>query len=235
MRLDRLIANLGYGSRREVQGWCREGYITDRTGTRLRHDANVDPANVLFDGEELDPVAPLTLMLHKPAGYTCSTKDTGRLVYELLPERFRFRDPVLSTVGRLDRETSGLLLFTDDGALLHRIISPRQHVPKVYEAVLTEPLRGDETELFGSGTLLLDGDDTPLKPAGFERLDDHRARVTLHEGRYHQVRRMFAALGNRVVELHRSAVGGLTLDGLAEGEWRRLDEGDLRRVFGAAD
>jgi len=232
MRLDRLIANLGYGSRREVQAWCREGYITDREGTPLRHDANVEPANVLFDGEELDPVAPLTLMLHKPAGYTCSTKDSGRLVYELLPERYRYRDPVLSSVGRLDRETSGLLLFTDDGSLLHRIISPKQHVPKVYEVVVAEPLRGDEAELFGSGTLMLDGEDTPLKPAGFERLGERSARLTLHEGRYHQVRRMFGALGNRVVELHRSAVGALTLEGLEEGQWRRLDESDLQRVFG---
>jgi 16S rRNA pseudouridine516 synthase len=231
MRLDRLIANLGYGSRREVQGWCREGYITDRAGTPLRHDANVEAANVLFDGEELDPVAPLTLMLHKPAGYTCSNKDTGRLVYELLPERYRFRDPVLSSVGRLDRETSGLLLFTDDGALLHRIISPKQHVPKVYEIVVADPLRGDEAELFGSGTLMLDGEDTPLKPAGFERLGEHSARLTLHEGRYHQVRRMFGALGNRVVELHRSAMGALTLEGLEEGQWRRLGETDLQRVF----
>jgi 16S rRNA pseudouridine516 synthase len=232
MRLDRLIANLGYGSRREVQGWCREGYITDRAGTPLRHDANVEAANVLFDGEALDPVAPLTLMLHKPAGYTCSNKDTGRLVYELLPERYRFRDPVLSSVGRLDRETSGLLMFTDDGALLHRIISPKQHVPKVYEVVVADPLRGDEVEVFSSGTLMLDGEDTPLKPAGFERLGEHSARLTLHEGRYHQVRRMFGALGNRVVELHRSAVGALTLEGLEEGQWRRLDESDLRRVFG---
>jgi 16S rRNA pseudouridine516 synthase len=233
MRLDRLIANLGYGSRREVQGWCREGFITDRAGTPLKHDASVDPAEVLFDGEELDPVAPLTLMLHKPPGYTCSTKDSGRLVYELLPERFRYRTPALSSVGRLDRETSGLLLFTDDGALLHRIISPKQHVPKVYEAVLAEPLRGDEQALFGSGELILDGEDTPLKPAGFEALGEQRARLTLHEGRYHQVRRMFGAVGNRVVELHRSAVGGLTLDGLEPGHWRRLDAEDLERVFAA--
>ncbi|WP_395794672.1 pseudouridine synthase [Aquimonas sp.] len=234
MRLDRLIANLGYGSRREVAGWCREGFITNRAGTPLKHDANVDPADVLFDGDELDPVAPLVLMLHKPVGYTCSTKDTGRLVYELLPERYRYRTPTLASVGRLDRETSGLLLFTDDGGLLHRIISPKANVPKVYEAELAEPLRGDEAEVFGSGTLLLEGEDAPLKPAGFERLTDTRARLTLHEGRYHQVRRMFGAVGNRVAELHRSAVGGLSIEGLAAGEWRQLDEADLQRLFNAA-
>lgn len=234
MRLDRLIANLGYGSRREVQLWCRQGYITDRAGQPLRHDASVEPAEVLFDGEALDPVAPLSLMLHKPAGYTCSTKDVGRLVHELLPERYRHRTPALSSVGRLDRETSGLLLFTDDGALLHRIISPKSQIAKVYEAELAEPLRGDEGEVFGSGRLMLDGEDTPLAPAGFEALGERRARLVLHEGRYHQVRRMFGALGNRVTGLHRSRVGGLELGDLASGQWRMLGAPDLAQLFASA-
>lgn len=234
MRLDRLIANLGYGSRREVQLWCRQGYITDRAGQPLRHDAGVEPAEVLFDGEALDPVAPLSLMLHKPAGYTCSTKDVGRLVHELLPERYRHRTPALSSVGRLDRETSGLLLFTDDGALLHRIISPKSQIAKVYEVELAEPLRGDEGEVFGSGTLMLDGEDTPLAPAGFEALGERRARLVLHEGRYHQVRRMFGALGNRVTGLHRSRVGGLELGDLASGQWRMLGAPDLAQLFASA-
>lgn len=231
MRLDRLIANLGYGSRREVQLWCRQGYITDRAGQPLRHDASVDPAEVLFDGEALDPIAPLSLMLHKPLGYTCSTKDIGRLVHELLPERYRHRTPALSSVGRLDRDTSGLLLFTDDGGLLHRIISPKSRIAKVYEAELAEPLRGDEGEVFGSGTLMLDGEDTPLAPAGFEALGERRARLVLHEGRYHQVRRMFGALGNRVTALHRSRVGGLELGELPLGQWRPLSAPDLEQVF----
>jgi 16S rRNA pseudouridine516 synthase len=231
MRLDRLIANLGYGSRREVQQWCRQGYITDRAGQPLRHDASVDPAEVLFDGEVLDPIAPLSLMLHKPVGYTCSTKDFGRLVHELLPERYRHRTPALSSVGRLDRDTSGLLLFTDDGGLLHRIISPKSRIAKVYEVELAEPLRGDEGEVFGSGTLMLDGEDTPLAPAGFEALGERGARLVLHEGRYHQVRRMFGAMGNRVVALHRSRVGGLALGALPAGQWRPLSAQDLERVF----
>ncbi|MCG6118417.1 MAG: 16S rRNA pseudouridine(516) synthase [Aquimonas sp.] len=234
MRLDRLIANLGYGSRREVQTWCRQGYITDRAGQALRHDASVEPAEVLFDGEELDPIAPLGLMLHKPVGYTCSNKDIGRLVNELLPERFRHRTPTMSSVGRLDRETSGLLLFTDDGALLHRIISPRSRIAKVYEVELADPLRGDEGEVFASGTLMLEGEDTPLAPAGFEALGERRARLVLHEGRYHQVRRMFGAMGNRVVALHRSHVGGLELGDLAAGQWRRLSSEDLLQLFAGA-
>ena len=107
-------------------------------------------------------------MLHKPVGYTCSTKDTGRLIYDLLPPRFRLRNPVLSTVGRLDRDTSGLLLMTDDGALLHRITSPKAHLPKVYEAALATDLRGDEAAMFASGTLMLESENQPLAPATLE-------------------------------------------------------------------
>lgn len=232
MKLVKHIANLGYGSRKQVQGMFREGRITDADGEVLYADDKVEHGRIRVDGEPLDPPPGLILMLHKPAGYTCSTKDQGRLIYDLLPERFRDRDPVLSTVGRLDRDTSGLLLMTDDGALLHRIISPRSKLDKVYEAYLAEDLRGDEGERFASGALLLESDDKPLLPAELEVLGPRHARLTLHEGRYHQVRRMFAAVGNHVQSLHRSRVGGLGLDGLQEGQWRQLDAGDLATLFG---
>src|SRR5690606_31583867 len=163
-------------------------------------------------------------------GYTCSTRDPGRIVYDLLPPRFRLRSPLLSTVGRLDRDTSGLLLLTDDGGLLHRIVSPKSKLAKVYEATLAEDLRGNEVELFASGTLMLEGEKTPLAPAMLEVLEPRRARLVLTEGRYHQARRMFAATGNHVVALHRSQMGGLDLGGLPEGQWRALDEGDLDRL-----
>jgi 16S rRNA pseudouridine516 synthase len=169
--------------------------------------------------------------MHKPTGYTCSRKDAGRLVYDLLPPRWRRRDPALSTVGRLDRDTSGLLLLTDDGALLHRIISPKANVAKVYEATLARDLKGDEGELFASGTLMLESETTPLAPAQLEVLAPRRARLTVTEGRYHQVRRMFAATGNHVEALERVAIGQLALDGLAAGEWRALDAAQIARVF----
>ena len=231
MRLVRLIANLGYGSRREVAMMFREGRITDAAGEVLYADDQREHADIRVDGEALDPPIGLSLMLHKPVGVTCSSKDVGRLVHDLLPERFRLRNPALSTVGRLDRDTSGLLLLTDDGALLHRIISPKSAVAKVYEATLAEDLRGDEVALFASGTLMLDSEKTPLLPAELEILEPRRARLTLHEGRYHQVRRMFAAVGNHVVALHRCSVGALTLGDLTEGDWRVLDETDIARVF----
>ncbi|MGN7726387.1 pseudouridine synthase [Luteimonas sp. 22616] len=231
MKLLRTIANLGYGSRRDVTAMIREGRVTDARGEVLYADDEPPHADVRVDGDPLDPPAGLLLMLHKPVGYTCSTKDRGRLVYDLLPPRFAHRSPQLSTVGRLDRDTSGLLLMTDDGALLHRIISPKSKLPKVYEATLAQPLRGDAATVFASGTLMLESEKTPLLPAELELLSPTRARLTLHEGRYHQVRRMFAALGNHVEALHRSRVGGLALDGLPEGEWRALGDEDRARLF----
>jgi len=231
MRLVRLIGNLGYGSRKQVAAMFREGRITDVTGDVLYADDKVGHDEILIDGQPLDPPVGLVLMLNKPTGYTCSTRDPGRIVYDLLPPRFKLRSPVLSTVGRLDRETSGLLLMTDDGALLHRIISPKAHMRKVYEATLAEDLKGDEAGLFASGTMMLDGEDSPLLPAVLEVLGPRQARLTITEGRYHQVRRMFAATGNHVDALGRVAVGGLALDGLEPGAWRALDPADMARVF----
>ncbi|MGA0588734.1 pseudouridine synthase [Dyella sp. KRB-257] len=232
MKLVKLIANLGYGSRKDVQWMFREGRITDADGEVLYADDKVEHAQIRLDGEPLDPPPGMVLMMHKPLGVTCSRKDGGRVVYDLLPPRYRVRDPALSTVGRLDRDTSGLLLFTDDGALLHRIISPKSNVPKVYEATLANDLRGDEAATFASGTLLLESETTPLLPAELDVLEPRKARLTLHEGRYHQVRRMFAAVGNHVEALHRVSVGGLALGDLPAGEWRMLGEGEIAAIFG---
>lgn len=234
MKLVKHIANLGYGSRKEVTWMFREGRITDAAGEVLYADDAVAHEAIRVDGEALDPPIGLSLMLHKPAGYTCSTKDSGRLVYDLLPPRFRLRSPLLSPVGRLDRETSGLLLFTDDGALLHRIVSPKSRLDKQYEVTLAEDLRGDEATQFASGTLMLESDDKPLLPAELHVLGPRQARLVLHEGRYHQARRMFAAVGNHVVSLHRSRIGGLDLGQLPEGQWRVLEASDLARLFGAS-
>ncbi|MCB1565152.1 MAG: 16S rRNA pseudouridine(516) synthase, partial [Xanthomonadales bacterium] len=129
------------------------------------------------------------------------------------------------------RDTSGLLLMTDDGALLHRIISPKSRLPKVYRATLAEDLRGDEAATFASGTLMLEAEATPLLPAELEVISLREARLTLHEGRYHQVRRMFAAVGNHVESLHRERIGGMALEDLEAGQWRQLDEPDTAQLF----
>jgi 16S rRNA pseudouridine516 synthase len=231
MKLVKLIANLGYGSRKDVQWMFREGRITDADGEVLYADDQVPHEAIRVDGEPLDPPAGLLIMLNKPVGYTCSTKDKGRVVYDLLPSRFRERSPLLSTVGRLDRDTSGLLLLTDDGALLHRIVSPKTHLPKRYEVTLARDLRGDEAEIFARGDLMLESEDTPLKPAELHVHDARHATLVLTEGRYHQVRRMFAAVGNHVDALHRSAVGGLALGDLPSGEWRAIDDDARARLL----
>ena len=232
MKLVKLIANLGYGSRKQVTQLFRSGRITDAGGEVLYADDQVAHSEIRIDDEPLDPPPGMTLLLHKPLGVTCSTKDPGRIVLDLLPPRYRLRSPLLSTVGRLDRDTSGLLLLTDDGALLHRIVSPKSQLAKVYDATLAQDLRGDEAAVFASGTLQLESDTTPLAPAALEVVDPRHARLTLTEGRYHQVRRMFAAVGNHVDALHRSRIGGLELGELAPGQWRMLDDADLQRLFG---
>jgi len=218
LKLARQLAGLGYGSRKEVAIAIRDGRVTGE-GESLR-----------FDGEPIDPPRGMVLMMHKPAGFTCSHADQGRLVYELLPPRFLKRDPKLSSVGRLDSETTGLLLFTDDGTLLHKLISPKSSLEKTYEAALARPLEGQEAALFAAGTLMLRGEDKPCLPARLEVTGERTARLTLTEGRYHQVRRMFAAAGNHVEALHRSRFGGLDLGDLAAGCWRLLTVEERQRL-----
>lgn len=231
MKLVKLLANLGYGSRKDVTMMLRNDWVTRRDGSVLGPDDSAEHGDILVDDEPLDPAQGMLLMLNKPVGYTCSTKDPGRVVYDLLPPRFRQRSPGLSTVGRLDRDTSGLLLMTDDGALLHRITSPKSNLAKVYEAALANDLRGDEAATFASGTLMLESEDTPLAPAGLDVVSPRLARVRMIEGRYHQVRRMFVAVGNHVNTLQRLSIGGLGLDGLEPGQWRLLDGADQPRLF----
>jgi 16S rRNA pseudouridine516 synthase len=231
MKLLRTIANLGYGSRKEVAALFREGRVTDAQGAVLYADDRVAHGDVRIDGAALDPPQGLVLMLHKPTGYTCSTKDRGRLVHSLLPPRYARRSPALSTVGRLDRDTSGLLLLTDDGALAHRLMSPRHHVPKVYEVQTRHAVDVALVQALRDGVLLKD-DPQPVRALACEATGERQLRLTLAEGRYHQVKRMVAAAGNRVEGLHRSAIGALQLPpALAPGDWIWID--DVASVAGA--
>jgi 16S rRNA pseudouridine516 synthase len=232
MKLVKLLANLGYGSRKEVQRLIRSGAVTDAVGNVLGENDLPPHDQILFRGEPLDAPAPLVIMLNKPDGHTCSSEDPGSTIYDLLPPRFAQRNPGLNPIGRLDKDTTGLLLMTDDGKLLHKIIHPKSECHKVYHATLDRPLEGHEAELFASGTLVLNNENRPLLPAKLEVLGEKEALVTLHEGRYHQVRRMFAAAGNHVLGLQRISIGGLKLPAdLAEGDWRELTADELKAVF----
>jgi 16S rRNA pseudouridine516 synthase len=236
-RVDKLLGSMGYGSRTEIARLGKVGGIVldgvDLTDVSKRIAVTADlTGRLIIDGRPLDPPAGLVLILNKPLGMTCSHKEDGALVYDVLPERWRRRDPAISTIGRLDKETSGLLLLTDDGDLLHRVISPKRHVAKVYRASLARPLIGTEGPLFEAGGLVLEGEDKPLAPAHLEVISPTEARLTVTEGRYHMVRRMFAAVGNHVEALHRERVGGLALpDDLAPGEWRLATQAEIDSLF----
>ena len=236
-RVDKLLGSLGYGSRAEMARMGKAGGImldgVDITDVSKRIPVTPDlPTRMEIDGEPLDPPQGIVILLHKPLGMTCSHKEDGALVYDVLPDRWRRRDPAISTIGRLDKQTSGLLLMTDDGDLLHRVISPKKNVAKIYRATLARPLDGTEGAKFASGELLLENDDRPLKPAGLEVISPTEARVSVTEGRYHMVRRMFAAVGNHVETLHRERLGGLSLpDDLKPGDWRLLAPDEIDAIF----
>jgi 16S rRNA pseudouridine516 synthase len=222
-RLDQLLASLGYGSRREVRQFLEDGRVTVRGVPEADPGARVEPADVRFDGEPPDHPGEMLLMLNKPAGRVCSHHPAeGPSVYGLLPERWQRRNPPVTSVGRLDKETTGLLLLTDRADLVHRLTSPKRKVTKVYRALLDKNMPPGIEQVFSSGRFLLSGEETPCAPATLRRLGPKEAEVTLTEGRYHQVRRMFAAQGCEVLELDRIEFAGLKLGELARGQWIEL-------------
>ena len=232
-RLDKLLSNLGYGARKDVRIWIKEGWITVDGKPATSPAQKVTAEQVRLEGKELDHPNGLTVIYHKPLGSVCSRKENGRLIYADFPERWIDRKPPLSSVGRLDKETSGLLVVTDDGQLNHLITSPKKHISKTYAVKLDQPLSGNEVELFASGKLMLEGDDRPCLPAELTVTSETEASLVLHEGRYHQVRRMFAAAGNHVNVLTRTHIGALCLveTGLAAGEYKPVSPDELMQLI----
>jgi 16S rRNA pseudouridine516 synthase len=222
-RLDQLLANLGYCSRREARAWIQAGRVTVRGTVNDDFGAKADPADVRVDGEPLDHPDGLLLLLHKPTGLVCSHDEReGPNVYSLLPPRWRERNPPVTSIGRLDKDTSGLLLLTDQSELVHRLTSPKHKVPKVYRATVGADLSAALIPLFASGTLLLKDEKAPCAPAELKIISAREAELTLTEGRYHQVRRMFASQGCEVLTLHRARFGHMELGDLPVGRWREL-------------
>ena len=224
MKLSQVLFSQGFGARRECEGLILGGHVT-LAGTVCDDPfTDVDPDGLTFAvrGQSWPYRAKALVLLHKPAGYECSQKPKHHpSVMSLLPLPLRVRG--LQPVGRLDEDTTGLLLMTDDGALIHRLTSPKKHVPKVYEIETLDPLTERQIDELRHGVILHD-DPLPVRAAGCERTGDHALRMTLLEGKYHQVKRMVAAAGNTVRALHRSAYGVLALPAdLAPGQWRWLD------------
>ena len=225
--LSRYLVALGSGTRKEAERIVRQRRVKSAAGVVLRDTDTYQHHDVFVDGTPLDAPPGSVILLHKPVGYVCSLNDRPPMIYELLPAHFPKRTPVMASIGRLDADTSGLLLITDDGPLNHLLASPKSHVPKRYAMTLAEPLRGDEADLVASGALMLKGEPTPLLPAEFLATGERSADITVREGRYHQVRRMMAAIGHHVHSLQRVSLGPLGLGDLAEGTWRLLDAGEI--------
>lgn len=223
-RLDKILSGTGRWSRREVKDLVRQGRVLLDDAPAKAPDQKIDPrqTRLRVDGEEILYEQFTYLMLHKPAGVLSAVEDSRqKTVLDLLPEYLRRRN--LSPVGRLDKDTEGLLLLTNDGDLAHRLLSPRHHVDKVYYARVEGALEESDVAAFAAGITL--GDGLECLPAGLEILSPCEALVTLQEGKFHQVKRMLAARGKAVVYLKRLKMGPLTLDeALAPGAFRPLTE-----------
>jgi len=222
-RLDQILANFGYCSRSEAKIWIRKGRVTVNGEPLKSAEKKVSPDLVCVDGEPVECPTGILALLHKPAGYVCShDTNEGPTIYDLLPPRWTNRNPPVTTIGRLDKDTTGVLLVTDLGALVQRWTSPKYKVAKIYESTVSRDLSPALIELFATGTLMLEGEDKPCAPAKLEITSPRTARLELTEGRYHQVKRMFASQGIEVLSLHRSRFGEFKLGDLPPGKWQLL-------------
>jgi 16S rRNA pseudouridine516 synthase len=228
LRADQLLARFGYCSRREAPSWVKRGRVTQSDLPITDPTKRIDPSLTKVDGLPVEFPLGVLLAFHKPADYVCSHEEgENETIYSLLPDSLIGRIPEVTSVGRLDKDTTGLLLLTDDGTLVHRWTSPKKHVPKVYEVETDERIPLTAVELFASGTLILRSETEPCLPATLEITGPRSARITLVEGRYHQVKRMFASQECSVVKLHRSQIGHLSLGDLPEGQWRTITAAEV--------
>ena len=240
MNLQDILFSQGFGTRRVCAGLVQQGLVT--VNGQLCKDTLAE-----FDTEGLNFTVQGTpwpfqerayLMLHKPAGYECSQKPGMHpSIYTLLPGPLRMRGggaaAGVQAVGRLDQDTTGLLLLSDDGKFIHRMSSPRHHVPKVYEVTTKHPLDADQVARLLAG-VVLDDSPVPVRAAAAMEAGSHLLHLTLTEGKYHQVKRMLAAVGNRVEALHRASIGSIRLDGdvLPSGQWRWLTQQEVGALYG---
>lgn len=229
MRLDKFISQYSDYSRSQIQIAIKRGLVTIDGICAKKGEQKLQGGEVIkWNGDVIEPIQIRYLMLNKPLGCVCANTDSEHpTVLDLiqLPHKNS-----LQIVGRLDIDTTGLILLTDDGQWNHRITSPRRHCPKTYRVTTADPIQADTVTLFLSG-VQLHGEKSPTLPAHLELLDETHARLTIQEGKYHQVKRMFAASGNRVIELHRERIGNIKLDeNIAPGEYRALTIDEITKV-----
>lgn len=227
MRLDKFLSNNGFGTRKEVKDLIKKGYVSVNDNDKIKFDQSIDPTVdiIKVDDEIIEYKENYYFLMNKPKGYISATEDYKQdTVLDLIPEYAYLH---LFPVGRLDKDTTGALILTTDGELTHRLISPKYHVDKIYFVEVDKVLNPSIKDKFEHG-LKLDGEE--LLPSKFEYLDEHHARVTLHQGKYHQVKRMFEIFGYTVVNLHRETFAFLTLEGIEEGNYRELTDEEISKL-----
>ncbi|QKF59314.1 pseudouridine synthase [Aliarcobacter lanthieri] len=220
-RIDAYLSSLGYCSRSEAKKFLKMNEVCINENRVFNTSLKGNHKDITVNGEKLDDEK-LLILLHKPNGYICSHNDSGKLIYSLLPQRWQNRNPKISTIGRLDIDTTGAILLTDDGELNHKLSSPKNSISKIYEATLENPLSSDIIDIFSSGEIILKGEEKPLKAAKLDILNQNLARLEIVEGKYHQVKRMFAYVGNKVLKLHRVSFDNFKIDDLKEGEYKLI-------------
>ncbi len=230
MRIDKYLADCGYGTRREVKELMKSGIVSVEGNTIKDPGQHIEPekTKVTVRGETVVYRRLRYYLLNKPAGVITATEDASeKTVLELLPEKER---KGIFPVGRLDKDTTGLLLLTNDGELAHMLLSPKRHVEKTYEVETEQPIPKEAVEMFRKGLVVDEG--FRALPAGLAVTGDKSANVTITEGKYHQVKRMFAAIGCHVIKLKRLTMGTLKLDEkLKEGDWRELSQAEITSLY----
>ena len=231
MRLDKFLSNNTDISRSDAKKFAKKGEILVNGQAVKKADIKIDPNNDIISlfGEELTYREQVYIAMNKPDGYVCSTDEKGKpIVLDLLTPELEKRKPF--SVGRLDIDTTGLVILTDDGKWNYEVTSPKKKCPKKYHVILAEKLTQELIKTFADG-MTMDGDPKPCKPAELTILGDYEAELILHEGRFHQVKKMFATVGNHVNRLHRVSIGGFVLPSdLADGEWREMTEDEIKAV-----
>lgn len=229
-RLDRILANAGYCSRKEAGKFIRSGRVAINGETTRDQAAHALLSQVTIDGEPLNQPETILVMLNKPVGYVCShDSGEGPRIYDFLPDQWMLRNPAPMSIGRLDKDTSGLILITDDTMLVHEYTSPRNHIEKCYEVEVDHEISGTLAGILASGTLLLAGETTPCLPAQLHITGERSCTITVTEGKYHLVRKMFGYAGYDVTKLHRVRFGPYELGNLASG---CIEEVLVRQKFG---
>lgn len=230
-RLDKIVANLGYNSRKGAGIMIKQGLITIDNQVIKNPAHKIDPRQheCKIDGQEIDPLPPLTLAFNKPTGVICDRDGFYPNIFEYLPHRWQIRHPGFSCAGRLDKDSRGLVILSEDGQLVHKIISPNVQIPKIYKVTLDKELKDSHFQKIRQGGMVLERKSKVLRPAKIEALDECVYEVTLFEGQHRQIRRMMKNLQRQVLDLQRMQIGNLNLASLdlKEGEFRRIEKQDI--------